>query len=161
MDKTVDQKTDIKDSSEEIMHSMKASVGKKPFTMKFLILLIFVALLGIGTGYMLSGGRNSSGVVGKLGKIASSNIEKGKTYGDGDASIFKDTAEGQVKEGGIEGEGQFHLVRVGGDSQNVYMTSSTVDLSEFIDRKVKVWGQTQKAQKAGWLMDVGKVQVLD
>jgi hypothetical protein len=61
----------------------------------------------------------------------------------------------------MDGEGQFHLVRPGGDSQNVYLTSSTVDLSEFIGRKVTIWGQTQKAQKVGWLMDVGGVKVLD
>jgi hypothetical protein len=64
-----------------------------------------------------------------------------------------------VKEGGIEDEGQYHLVRPGGDSQNVYMTSSSVDLAQFIGKKVKVWGQTQAAKKAGWLMDVGRVQV--
>jgi hypothetical protein len=26
---------------------------------------------------------------------------------------------------------------------------------------VKVWGETNKAQKAGWLMDVGRVQVVN
>ncbi|MDO8269715.1 MAG: hypothetical protein Q7T54_03530, partial [Candidatus Levybacteria bacterium] len=63
-------------------------------------------------------------------------------------------------EGGIDGEGEYHLERPGGDSQNVYMSSSTVDLAQFTGRKVKVWGQTNSAQKAGWLMDVGKVEVL-
>jgi hypothetical protein len=64
-----------------------------------------------------------------------------------------------LQEGGIDGEGQYHLVRPGGDSQNVYLTSSVVDLSLFVNKKVKVWGQTQTAQKAGWLMEVGRVQV--
>ena len=41
------------------------------------------------------------------------------------------------------------------------MTSSVVDLSQFVDRKVKVWGSTQTAQVAGWLMDVGRVEVLE
>jgi hypothetical protein len=27
--------------------------------------------------------------------------------------------------------------------------------------EVKVWGETYKGQKAGWLMDVGKVEVID
>ncbi len=89
-----------------------------------------------------------------------SSVEKGKTYGVTDTSAFKDTADGTVEKGGIEGEGQYHLVRPGGESQNVYMTSSTVDLSEFVGKKVKVWGATQTAQHAGWLMDVGKVEVL-
>ena len=52
------------------------------------------------------------------------------------------------------------MVRPGGDSQNVYMTSGTVDLSKFINKNIKVWGQTQAAQHAGWLMDVGRIEVL-
>jgi hypothetical protein len=43
---------------------------------------------------------------------------------------------------------------------NVYLTSSTVDLSPFVGKKVRVWGQTFTGQKAGWLMDVGLVEVL-
>jgi len=36
-----------------------------------------------------------------------------------------------------------------------------IDLEKFVGRKVKVWGQTFAAQKAGWLMDVGKLKVLE
>ena len=28
-------------------------------------------------------------------------------------------------------------------------------------KKIKVWGQTQTAQYAGWLMDVGRVEVAE
>jgi hypothetical protein len=130
-----------------------SSPGSKP-----LIILIVVAILGVGTGFGLAQMSSGSGKsIIPLPKVSS--VEKGKTYGATDTSAFKDTAEGTLKEGGIEGEGQYHLVRPGGDSQNVYMTSSTVDLSQFIDKKVKVWGATQTAQHAGWLMDVGKVEV--
>jgi hypothetical protein len=73
---------------------------------------------------------------------------------------FKDQAEGTLKEGGIDGEGNFHLERPGGESQNVYLTSSTVDLSLYVGKKVRVYGQTFAGQKAGWLMDVGLVEVL-
>jgi len=38
-------------------------------------------------------------------------------YGSNDTKTFKDTAEGTLKEGGIDGEGAFHLERPGGDSQ--------------------------------------------
>jgi hypothetical protein len=89
-----------------------------------------------------------------------SGVQSGKTYGSDDLKTYKDSTEGVLKEGGIEGEGQFHLERPGGESQNVYMTSSTVDLSLFLNKKIKVWGATQTAQKAGWLMDVGRVQAL-
>jgi len=33
-------------------------------------------------------------------------------------------------------------------------------LSKFVGKNIKVWGQTQSAQYAGWLMDVGRVEVL-
>ena len=60
----------------------------------------------------------------------------------------------------IEDEGQYHIERPGGVSQNVYLTSTTVDLSQFIGKKIRVWGETFSAQKAGWLMDVGLVEVI-
>ena len=128
------------------------------FTTKFIIIAIAVLILGVGTGYFLSHG---SAVLKVKNSITSSTVAKGTTEGSSDTSVFKDTAEGVLKEGGIEGEGAFHLVRPGGDSQNVYLTSSSVDLSKYIGRKLKVWGQTQKAQHAGWLMDVGKIEVLE
>ena len=76
-----------------------------------------------------------------------------------DKKTFKDSVEGILREGGIDGEGNFHLERPGGVSQNVYLTSTTVDLSNYIGKKVKVWGQTFQAEKAGWLMDVGSVEM--
>jgi hypothetical protein len=41
------------------------------------------------------------------------------------------------------------------------MTSSVIDLDPFIDHKVKIWGDTFAAQKANWLMDVGRVEVVE
>jgi hypothetical protein len=76
-----------------------------------------------------------------------------------DKKTFKDSTEGILREGGIDGEGNFHIERPGGISQNVYLTSTTVDLSNYIGKKVKVWGQTFSGQKAGWLMDVGLVEI--
>jgi len=87
----------------------------------------------------------------------STNVEE--VVGKKDKSTFKDQASGLLKEGGIDGEGNFHLERLGGKSQNVYLTSSTVDLSKYIGRKVTVWGQTFQARKAGWLMDVGYIEI--
>lgn len=87
--------------------------------------------------------------------------EAKQTVGIADKKTFKDQAEGVLQEGGIEGEGNFHLERPGGKTQNAYLTSSTVDLSEYIGKKVRVWGETFTANKAGWLMDVGLVEVLE
>ncbi|HEX7041763.1 MAG TPA: hypothetical protein VF189_00800 [Patescibacteria group bacterium] len=139
-----------------VFHSFK-DVKSTFLTGKVLVVLVIFVAAGIFTGYYLS----HQGVTtpGQASPASSNSIQKGAVYGTNDTSTFKDTAEGTVANGGIDGEGQYHLVRPGGDSQNVYMTSSLVDLSLFIGKKVKVWGQTQAAQKAGWLMDVGRVEV--
>jgi hypothetical protein len=118
-------------------------------------------LLGAGTGYIASSvsGNGGDNPVSIDGDIESSDIKKGLTVGVDDTEQFPDSAEGTLREGGIDGEGAYHLERPGGESQNVYMTSAVVDLSQFVGKKVEVWGQTQAAQKAGWLMDVGRVEV--
>ncbi len=94
----------------------------------------------------------------KSSSSGKTNTAAGKSAGIADKKTFKDSAEGIVKEGGVDGEGNYHLERRGGESQNVYLTSTTVDLSPYIGKKVKVWGQTFAAEKAGWLMDVGLVE---
>lgn len=129
------------------------------FTPKLLIALIIAVVLGIGSGYVLSN-KETTTVSTSGGISSSSKIEKGTTVGSGDTKIFKDVAEGILKSGGIDGEGAYHLVRPGGDSQKVYLTSSLIDLSQLIDRKIKVWGETQQAKVAGWLMDVGRLEIL-
>lgn len=125
---------------------------------KVVAIVVVVILLGIGTGFGASQFTKTGSTIGSFspGGI----VSKGKIVGSSDTKTFKDIAEGTLKNGGINGEGQYHLERSGGDSQNVYLTSSIVDLSQFVGKKIKVWGQTQAAQTAGWLMDVGKVEVL-
>ncbi len=130
------------------------------FTKNLFIFLMAALVMGGMTGFILSN-RKSDGNTLTTGTINSSQISKGTVVGSNDTKTFKDTVTGNLKEGGIEGEGQFHLVRPGGASQNVYLTSSSVDLSKFIGRKIKVWGETEKAQYAGWLMDVGRVEVIE
>ena len=134
------------------------SGSKNNNSMKFIGIFIVVIFLGVGTGYAvahLGGGIGSKKATG----APTYSVTTGKSFGVTDTKDFPDAAEGSLKDGGIEGEGAFHLVRPGGDDQNVYLTSSAVDLSQFIGKNVKVWGKTQAAQHAGWLMDVGKVQV--
>lgn len=131
------------------------------FSTKVIIFLVIVAIFGVGSGYFLSSSGGKIGSVDIGGKIGESSVSKGAVVGSSDLKTFKDITEGVLKEGGIDGEGQFHLVRPGGESQNVYLTSSIVDLSKFVGRKIKIWGETNKAQKAGWLMDVGRVEVLE
>lgn len=129
-----------------------------PSVVKVLAVLLIMASLGIGTGYAIATYTAQTGKSVVPSALNPNAPEKGKSYGVDDVSSFKDTAEGTLKEGGVEGEGQFHLERPGGESQNVYL-NITADLSKFVGKKVKVWGQTQSAQTAGWLMDVGKLEV--
>lgn len=150
----------LNNSSQVEQESLMKTVNMKGslFTQKLLIILIVTMLLGGVTGYILATKGNINVVTSD--SINSSSVSKGTIVGSGDTKIFKDTAEGVLKGGGIEGEGQFHLVRPGGDDQNVYLTSSSVDLSKFVGQKIKVWGETQKAEHAGWLMDVGRIEIL-
>jgi hypothetical protein len=134
---------------------------KKKNSSKFIVLLVVLVVLGSFGGYVLS--KAKSGPLPSGSQNGSSTdsqaVTKGAVFGSNDTSTFKDTADGTLKTGGIEGEGQYHLERPGGESQFVYLTSSSVDLSKFVDKKIKIWGQTQAAQHAGWLMDVGRVEV--
>jgi hypothetical protein len=142
--------------------SQKSENMNTVFTRNLFIFLIIAAVLGGITGYALSNKKQvGAGSALTSGSVESSEIKKGTIVGSNDTKTFKDTASGKLANGGIDSEGQYHLVRPGGDSQNVYLTSSSVDLSKFVGKKIKIWGQTQAAQYAGWLMDVGRVEVLE
>lgn len=148
-------------SSESLVHDFKGSSSvSEAFSLTPKIIAIFagIVVLGLLSGFFVS--KNKGGGVSQ-GVVTAGSVTKGTIVGSDDSKTFNDTAEGIMKKGGIEDEGTFHLVRPGGDSQNVYLTSSIVDMSLFIDRKVKVFGATQKAKTAGWLMDVGKIEVLE
>ena len=147
------------ENAEPLVHEFNTGVNSNKLPPKIIALLVGVVVLGIVSGYYLSGNSSKAGNI-TSGSVNLSNVPKGTVVGSNDTKTFKDTAEGNLKDGGIQGEGAFHLVRPGGDNQNVYLTSSSVDLSKLVGKKVKVWGQTQKAQHAGWLMDVGRVEVL-
>ncbi|MDO8657342.1 MAG: hypothetical protein Q7K55_01280 [Candidatus Levybacteria bacterium] len=142
-----------------LLHGFDQMNKSSVFSTKLVVFLLVAVLLGVGTGYLLSKNSSKTTLI-TTGSSGGSSVSKGTVVGSDDLKTFKDTTDGILKEGGIEGEGQYHLVRPGGDSQNVYLTSSIVDLSKFIDKKIKVWGETNTAKKAGWLMDVGRVEVL-
>jgi len=164
MDKNVEQLQENKQTDNSLIHDF-SKAPKYYFTSKVFGVFAVVLVLGLISGYILVGVRGGSTSLNSLTKVTSSNsnsgsVVKGTIEGSTDTKTFSDTAEGTLKSGGIDGEGAYHLERPGGDSQNVYLTSSIVDLSKFVNSKVKIWGQTQKAQTAGWLMDVGRIQAL-
>lgn len=140
-----------------LIHKLESQTTETEFSYpKFFGLLIAAIISGLVVGLGLT-------KVQKLTKTETktkTTVQVKKTVGIADKKTFKDKAEGILKEGGIDGEGNFHLERPGGASQNVYLTSSTVDLSQYVGQKVRVWGQTFSAEKAGWLMDVGLVELL-
>lgn len=144
------------DTSVSIFHSFSGDKHEKLFTPVFFVIIFIFIVLGVATGYLLVQTKTTKV---SPDAITPSSVSAGTAYGSDDMATFKDTVEGKLAVGGMKDEGQYHLVRSGGDSQNVYLTSSLVDLSKFVGHTVKIWGQTQKAQYAGWLMDVGKVEV--
>lgn len=123
-----------------------------------LVIGLVVVIAGLGTGYLFARG---SGIGPSRVQVApGATVEEGG-IGLEDEKTFRDEAEGTLEKGGIDGEGSHHLVRPGGPSQNVYLTSSVIDLDDFTGKKVHVWGETFSGQKAGWLMDVGRIKLIE
>lgn len=125
-----------------------------------LIIYLVVILLGAVSGGIVYG-LTASGTVrvaGKRVQVVKSETEEGVK----DAAAFKDTATGKLvpNDGKITQEGTHIIVR-DGPSQNVYLTSSVVDLTKYEGKLVQVWGDTYQAQTAGWLMDVGRVKMVE
>jgi len=125
-------------------------------------IILAIILAGTGTGYLLSRrGETGAQVVRTMDGVEV--VQGPKEVGIKDEKVFRDSAEGkiEVNDRSLVEEGSHKLIRPGGESQTAYLTSSVVDLSQFLGKCVKVWGETFAAQKAGWLMDVGRVRTLD
>jgi hypothetical protein len=137
-----------------------SSLPKLKLTRTTLIVLAVFLVLGVVSGYSLFAYKTSGTV-----RLAGRDVEVVKTAteeGVKDASTFRDTATGVLAEndGQLTDEGT-HILTRGDASQNVYLTSSVIDLAKYKDKKVQVWGETFQGQKAGWLMDVGRIKVLE
>jgi len=130
------------------------------------IIFILVAVSGFYAGAYLKTARPGKLIGGTSGEfkniqadVPTAGVKVGDIYGSADEKAFNTTATGVLDKGGLNGEGTHKLVRPGGVSQTVYMTSSVIDLDTLIGHQITVWGETFKGQKAGWLMDVGRVKV--
>lgn len=132
----------------------------KNFNKIFMGIVVAAVIFGLGTGYTLAGKSSPNGKV--TSPLAA--VTQPKTA-DQDNRTFRDFAEGTVealpkpKNASDYVEGTYLLKRVG--TTPVTLTSSVVDLSKYQGKKVKVYGETQKAIKAGWLMDVGRVDEIE
>jgi hypothetical protein len=141
---------------------MRRSSKKVPLILALVAIGLGV-LTGIGASRLTakSGTNPLGGTKAPMSQVATGSVAAGDVFGIQDEKTFKDSAEGYLEIGGLDGEGSHKLIRPGGDSQTVYLTSSVTDLDKFDGMSVKVWGETFKGQKAGWLMDVGRVQIVD
>lgn len=155
-----DNKKKVEDSSvggvqNEIIMNEGEEIPQKKTNKTVIAVYSFLILLGVGTGYLLSPLASNRGPVSKNAPL----IQTDKTAGSSDSKTFKDSALGSIEKGGLDGEGTHNLIRDGGPSQTVYLISSVIDLDQYIGKKATVWGQTIAAEKAPWLMDVGKIEI--
>lgn len=149
---------------EDLIHDLPVESKNADMSMKkaFAIFGLFIVaglITGFVVNYVSDGIASNSGSKSTSEKIGKDDVVESEGIADKDT--FKDSAEGTLKAGGSEGGvGSFNLERPGGESQTVYLTSSTVDLSKFIEKKVRVHGETFDNEEVGWLMDVGFVEVI-
>lgn len=150
--------TKLEGIQNKILKSFK--IGSNQDLIIKVTIAIIVVLLGVLSGWFLSvrnGGQKSVSFVNNQGTEGGKNKEVGLK----DENTFRDAAEGVLLEGGINGEGTHHLDRGLGPDKYVYLNSTVIDLQRFVNKKVKVWGETVSAKKAGWLMDVGRVKITE
>lgn len=129
------------------------------------LVILAIVVAGAVTGYFLSKrGGLASGPTESKQLIGGAELIQGpKEVGIKDEAAFKDTAQGKIEanDNGDIPEGSHKLLRPGGPSQTAYLTSSVLDLNQFRGKCVQIWGETFAGQKAGWLMDVGRIKILD
>lgn len=164
--KQINLEPELKQSNEKLVEEkiMEPTMKKSPMLP---ILIIVGIVVGLITGYyfaqqqllLATGGTPTSEF--SQNPTSAGAVKVGDTFGTADEKTFSDTAEGVMQPGGIDGEGSHHIERGANKSQWVYVTSSVVDLDMFVGTRVMVWGQTNTGKKAGWLMDVGKLKVLE
>ena len=149
----------VKDTAKETMKMNKKT--KKTF----IIICTIATIAGVLTGYgaFRLNGKTANNKKTELNAVAEdpNKIANGDIFGVQDESTFVDNAQGYVEKGGVNGEGSHRLLREGGTSQTIALTSAVTDLDQFVGMEIKIWGETHKAQQSGWFMDVGRVEVVD
>lgn len=150
----VDEKKDLRQNQDLMSKKTKKT---------FLIICSVAVLAGVLTGFgaFKLKNKNSGAMVQNVTIEDASKVKNGDVFGVADKDTFADSATGYIEKGGVEGEGSHKLLREGGESQTVALTSSIVDLDKLVGTEVKLYGETHKAEKAGWFMDVGRVEVLN
>lgn len=123
-----------------------------------LLIVVLVVAAGIFSGLVFS----SRGKSEKQAQTAIKNEEDlSPEIQESFSKTFRDEAEGSIEKNDEldkYSQGTHKLVRPGGESQTAYLTSTVLDLDQYVGKKVKVFGETFGSSQVGWLMDVGKVE---
>jgi len=123
------------DLQTKVEEKITKPISKIENPMRLLLGVVIAALvLGTLTGYTLTTKGSS--------KVSPLSLGTAKKPAPSDPSEYTEGTHMLIRQGGVP----------------VALTSSVVDLSIYEGKKVKVFGETQKALKEGWLMDVGKVE---
>ncbi len=126
-----------------------------------IIIIVVVVAAGILSGVILSSrGKNAAKAATTKTSISENTLtgEQKQSFNQ----TFRDQAEGTIQKNDKldkYAQGTHRLIRPGGDDQTAYLTSSVLDLDQYLGKKVKVFGETFGSSQVGWLMDVGKVEV--
>ena len=143
------------------LHPILRAIPPRRTLAKFVPALVVLLILaaGIGTGLVISSRQKSAKLVasGAGGEELTEEVKESFTQ------TFRDEAEGTVEKNDLDkyAQGTHRLKRPGGESQTAYLTSSVLDLDQYVGKKVKVFGETFGSSQVAWLMDVGKVEILE
>lgn len=139
-------------SNEEPPALHKFSAG---LNFKLLVAVLLISVIaGVGTGYLMASGSGNQRIP---------LVGKTPEYAGEDQKTFRDFAEGKITKKpddkkSTNAQGTHLLVRDG--ATPVILTSSVLDLSEYENKKVKIFGETNSLPGAGWFMDVGRIEVI-
>lgn len=138
------------------------AVPPKSQLSKFLpiVIIIVVVAAGILSGLILSSRKKTL----QTQESAIAEEELNPQQKESFTKTFRDQAEGVIEKNDKldkYAQGTHMLIRPGGESQTAYLTSSVLDLDQYLGKKVKVYGETFGSSQVGWLMDVGKVELVE
>lgn len=126
---------------------------------KLVVGAVMIVLMGSVVGYGLS--RSKITKASKEGNISPGQIKTSTEAGYQDTKLFESIVTGVIKKGGLQGDGTHSLIQDSNPKNPAALLSSVVDLDEYIDKHVQVWGRSQKGLKAAWLLEVGRVKILE
>ena len=128
-------------------------------TRKLFLIITLPIALGIFTGAYFGGQDLFKKVVYKDVSGKSLVLAKGQEVGSNDKKSTRDSAIGLLVNSDDLIKGTYMLVR-GSDALTVYLTSSTIDLSQFVGLGIQIWGETFQRENVGWFMDVIRLKVI-